>query len=197
LTADVFSGWLPLHRTKEGALETEARSGGERCGRHERSRKARQRTTMSRRNLIQLTPDERRQFLEERKTIILSTIDHRGYPHAVPMWYVVQDGAVFMTTYAKSQKVANIDRNPRVALLVESGVTYETLKGVLIRGHAEVVRDVEACTRVLTRVHEKMTGSLQPGIDEAMKAQARKRVVIKVTPERVSSWDHRKLGGVY
>lgn len=152
---------------------------------------------MSRRNVIQLTPDEQRQFLEERKTIILSTIDHRGYPHTVPMWYVVDDGAVLMTTYAKSQKTANIDRNPKVSLLVESGVTYETLKGVLIRGRAELVRDVDVCTRVLTRVHEKMTGSLQPGIDEAMKAQARKRVVIKVTPERMSSWDHRKLGGVY
>ena len=55
-----------------------------------------------------------------------------------------------MTTYGRSQKVVNARRNPRVALLVESGVRYDELKGVLLRGDAEVVEDDEPCVRVLT-----------------------------------------------
>jgi PPOX class probable F420-dependent enzyme len=153
---------------------------------------------MKRRNLIQMSAEEQREFLRHTKTLILSTIDHRGYPHSVPMWYEMDGATFFMTTYAKSQKAMNIRRDPRVALLAEAGETYETLKGVLIRGRATLISDVEMCVGVLLRVHEKMAGAaLPPGADEALRLQARKRVIVKVTPEHVSSWDHSKLGGAY
>ena len=152
---------------------------------------------MKRRNAIQLTPEERDEFLRKTKTIVLSSIDQRGYPHSVAMWYVMDDGCCLMTTYAKSQKTMNLRRNAKVALMAESGTTYDTLKGVLIRGRAEVINDVDFCAGVLARVHQKMSGSMPEGIEEALKAQARKRVVIKVIPEHISSWDHSKLGGTY
>ncbi len=152
---------------------------------------------MKRRNQIQLTPDERRRFLKASLTAVLSTIDPRGYPHSVAMWYDTDGEQVFMTTYAKSQKARNIERNSKVAFMVEAGTTYDTLKGVLIRGRAELIRDVDTCAGVLARVHQKMTGAMPTGIEEALRAQARKRVVIKVKPERISSWDHSKLAGIY
>jgi PPOX class probable F420-dependent enzyme len=152
---------------------------------------------MKRRDAIQLTPEEREQFLRQTRTIVLSTIDQRGYPHSVAMWYLMAGDCCVMTTYAKSQKAMNIGRNPKVALMAESGTTYDTLKGVLIRGRAELINDVDFCVGVLIRVHQKMSGSMPEGIEEALKAQARKRVVIKVFPEHVSSWDHSKLGGTY
>lgn len=152
---------------------------------------------MTRRNAIQLSSDERDEFLRTARTIVLSTIDQHGYPHSVAMWYVMDGDCALMTTYAKSQKAVNIRRNPKVALMAESGTTYETLKGVLIRGHAELIVDVDACVRTLTRVQEKMTGAMPEGIEAALQHQARKRVLIKVIPERVSSWDHSKLGGTY
>lgn len=153
---------------------------------------------MSRRKEIELTDEERQQFLAEAKTIILSSIDHRGYPHSVPMWFIVDhQGDILMTTYGKSQKAVNLRRNPRAALLVESGVTYHELKGVLIRGQARVIEDFEKVLATLKLVHQKYYGEVAGGIEEAMKAQAQKRVVIQVTPERISSWDHRKLGGGY
>src|SRR5437879_3842715 len=100
---------------------------------------------MNRRKLIELTPQERTAFLDAARTIVLSTIDPHGYPHAVAMWYVMQDGHCWMTTYAKSQKALNIARDPKVALLAESGTTYDTLKGVLIRGRAELIHNVDTC----------------------------------------------------
>jgi len=146
-----------------------------------------------------MTPDEQHTFLNNRKTIVLSTIDKHGYPHSVAMWYVMEGNDVLMTTFAKSQKAVNVRRNPKVAVMAESGETYETLKGVLIRGQAEVVSDLERCVSVLVRVNEKMMGmTLAPeAVDMIRNGQARKRVVIKVTPEHVSSWDHSKLGGIY
>ena len=153
---------------------------------------------MSRRDSIQLSDEERRTYLAEALTITLVTIGRDGYPHAVPMWFLVgDDGCVYMTTYGRSQKAVNARRNPKVALLVESGTQYDQLKGVLIRGFAEVIDDLETCVRVLTRIQAKHMGALAEGVEDIMRAQAKKRVVIKIVPERVSSWDHRKLGGVY
>jgi len=152
---------------------------------------------MKRRNLIALTPQECRDFLEQSRTAVLSSIDPRGYPHAVAMWYAMDDGAALMTTYAKSQKAMNIRRDPKVAFLVESGTAYDKLKGVLIRGRAELIADVELCVQVLKRIHVKMMGAFPEGVEDALKAQAQKRVIIKVVADRISSWDHGKLGGTY
>ncbi len=153
---------------------------------------------MARRHDIALTPEERRQFLEESHTIILTSLDPRGYPHSVAMWYVVDpDGTVAMTTFGKSQKALNLRRDPRCALLVESGRTYEELKGVLIRGRAVLDAEVEHVLDVLEEINAKYNRSRVPGIREALRAQATKRVVIRIRAERVSSWDHRKLGGTY
>jgi len=154
---------------------------------------------MNRRHAIALAPEDRRRFLDESHTIILSTLDRHGYPHSVAMWYVADpDGTVLMTTYAKSQKTLNVRRDPRCALLVESGRSYEELKGLLIRGRATIDGDVEHVLDVLARVQAKYNpGQPAEGLRAAMRGQASKRVVLRITPEHVASWDHRKLGGVY
>ena len=154
---------------------------------------------MQRRKAIELTDAEQRRFLEESHTIVLTSLDRRGYPHPVAMWYVVDpDGAVAMTTFAKSQKALNLRRDPRCALLVETGRTYPELKGLLIRGRATLEEGTEKVLDVLERVHAKygMPGSAE-GMRDVMRGQARKRTIVRVHPERVSSWDHAKLGGAY
>jgi PPOX class probable F420-dependent enzyme len=153
----------------------------------------------SRRDQIALTPAEQRDYLESSHTIILTTLDRRGYPHAVAMWYVVDaDGTVAMTTFRKSQKVKNVERDPRCALLVESGRDYPELKGLLIRGRAVLDGDTEHVLDVLDRINRKYHQTGGPDVREAMRGQAAKRVILRIPAERVASWDHKKLGlGVY
>ena len=153
---------------------------------------------MSRRHEIALTPTEQREFLASALTMTLASVDRRGYPHLVAMWFVVDpDGTVLMTTYAKSQKAMNLQRDPRCTLLVERGTRYDQLQGVMIRGRATLDPDVERTLDVLTRIHATHGGEQPEGLRDILRAQARKRVAVRVTPERVSSWDHQKLGGVY
>ena len=153
---------------------------------------------MSRRHAIALTPAEQREFLETAQTMTLASVDRHGYPHLVAMWFVVDpDGTVLMTTYAKSQKALNLRRDPRCTLLVERGLRYDQLQGVMIRGRATLEADVERTLDVLTRIHRKHGGEQPEGLREILRAQARKRVSVRIIPERVSSWDHTKLGGVY
>lgn len=150
---------------------------------------------MDRRNSIRLTADETRHFLEHSRTAILATNGPHGYPHLVAMWYAMKDGDLVMTTYGKSQKSVNIGRDARATVLLESGSAYNELRGVMMRGRAEVVTDVNATADVLRLIGAKMSGvsSVSPEQNQALMAQAAKRVIIRFHPEKFASWDHSKL----
>lgn len=157
---------------------------------------------MSRRTQIRMTDDEVRAFLRAQKTIILNSNGPGGYPHPMPMWFALDPaGVVSMTTFRVSQKVKNLQRDTRVSLLAESGLEYAELKGVVLYGRAEIVDDVDVVVRTLlaaagTEVAEDDAEG-RAAMNEVMKKTASKRVCIRVSPERVVSWDHAKLGGAY
>src|SRR6266404_3554267 len=98
----------------------------------------------NRRQQIQLSPDEQAAFFRERKKAALATIDKDGFPHVVAMNYFARDGAFYTTSYGKAQKVVNIRRNPKVALMIEAGDEYAELRGVMVRGRCEIVEGAEA-----------------------------------------------------
>jgi PPOX class probable F420-dependent enzyme len=152
----------------------------------------------SRRDLIKMTPAERVAYVAAAKTATLVTNGKDGYPHAIAMWFFSDDDeTVWMTTYRKSQKVANLRRDGKAALHVESGTSYEALQGVLMRGNVEVIDDIDITLDTLKKVTGKMTGATIDNVDESMRKMASKRIVMKFTPKKFTSWDHTKLGGVY
>jgi len=156
---------------------------------------------VSRRAQIRMTDDEVRQFLDQTKTIIICSIGKDGVPHPMPMWFgLEEDGAIIMTTFTKSQKILNLKRDPRVTLLAEAGDSYSDLRGVMIHGKAEIDTEVESVFATLRKVSVRM-GTVpaedSEAIREGLRASAKKRCLIRVRPEKVVSWDHRKLGGVY
>ena len=147
------------------------------------------------RNAIKLERDEAVRYLQDSRRIVLATNGHDGCPHLVAMWYVVKDGDLLMTTYGKSQKAVNIKRDPRATVLADSGEQYDQLKGLMLRGRAEIIEgDVDLTADVLRMVGAKMSGvSVSADQNEMLLAQARKRVVIRFTPEKTASWDHAKM----
>jgi len=156
---------------------------------------------MSRRDQIRMSEQELRDFVGGAQTIIINSIGKDGVPHPMPMWFGVEaDGSIVMTTFRKSQKIQNLRRDPRVSLLVEDGHTYAELRGAVIYGTAELVDDTERVIDILAEVSTRN----QPIDDEAkqemrkvLSTTAPKRIGIRVKPERVVSWDHRKLEGNY
>jgi PPOX class probable F420-dependent enzyme len=149
---------------------------------------------MSTRERIKMAEAEQLAFLDEEKTVIVTSFGPRGWPHSMPMWFVVRDGEVWMWTYRTSQKVTNVERDPRATLLVEAGETYDQLRGVMIEAEAEVVDDFDALLDLGHELFGRYTPGVEgPEVDAAIEAQARKRVGIRFHPRRVVSWDHRKL----
>ena len=156
---------------------------------------------MSRRDQINMTDDEIGSYLRNSRTIILVSNGKNGFPHPMPMWYAVDDqNVVYMTTFRKSQKINNLKKDPRVALLVESGDVYQELKSVLIYTEVELIDDVEATRDILFNISVQR-GDLQADagekIREGMMNTASKRIGMKFTPDKIVTWDHSKLGGVY
>ena len=149
---------------------------------------------MDKRTSIRLSPEESRRFLEEARTAMLATNGRDGYPHLIAMWYALKDGDLVMTTYGKSQKAVNIRRDPRATMMWEAGTAYNQLRGLMIRGRAEIVEDPKFTYEVLRLVGKKMSGmdSVSPEQNSALEAQSRKRIVIRFHPEKFSSWDHSK-----
>lgn len=153
---------------------------------------------MSRRDQIKMTDAEVQAFLEEQKTMAIATIGPTGRPHVVAMWYAFLDGVPTFWTFAKSQKVVNLRRDPRITCMVETGDTYAELRGVELVAHARIIEDEAEVVRFGVVEFEryqgrKVTEALLPGVQR----MAQKRVLVQIEVEKVVSWDHRKLGGTY
>jgi PPOX class probable F420-dependent enzyme len=154
----------------------------------------------SRRGQIKLTEEEQRELIESGRIVVVSSLGPRGWPHVMPLWYVPREGEVWVWTYAKSQKVRNLERDPRATLLIETGTEYSELRGVQIEAEAELIRDTDRVVefaKELTIRYSEGISSVEGDAAAGLEAQAPKRVAIHFHPRRVATWDHRKLGGTY
>jgi PPOX class probable F420-dependent enzyme len=154
---------------------------------------------LSRRGQIQLSPEEVTAFLEEQRVVVCATNGPGGWPHLMPLWYLVRGHELWAWTYAKSQKVRNLERDPRATLQVEDGDSYDQLRGVMIETQTEIHRDHNLVARLGAELLARYGGgdTVTPELDAAVAAQAAKRVALQFVPRRTASWDHRKLGGGY
>ena len=116
-------------------------------------------------------------FLHEQRTVVCATNGVRGWPHLMPLWYVVRDGDIWAWTYAKSQKVRNLERDPRATLQIETGDTYDQLRGVMFETTVEIEPDTDDVAALGAQLLARYgDGSVAPQVNEAILAQARKRV---------------------
>jgi PPOX class probable F420-dependent enzyme len=153
---------------------------------------------MSRRDQIRMTPDEVDAFVATRRTLHVASLNTDGSVHLVPMWFARFDGDLAFWTYAKSQKIVNLRRDPRITVMMESGEVYEELKGVTISGRARIVDDLDEVLRFGELVYERYWGPItDDAVRMGVRAMGAKRVVVVVAADDTVSWDHSKLGGGY
>ena len=159
------------------------------------------------RDLIKFSDEEVEAFLREQRTVVVATNGREGWPHLMPLWYVLRPTGpgdateLWSWTFAKSQKTRNLERDPRATLQVETGEQYQELRGVMLETQVAIHRDVETVLGVGMDVFRRYTagveGELAEEVVAMVRAQAEKRVAFQFVEHRRASWDHRKLGGVY
>ncbi len=150
------------------------------------------------RDKVKLTDEEVTALLGENLKVQVAANGHDGFPHLTTLFYVVREGKIAFWTYGRSQKIVNLERDPRVTALVEDGVDYFELRGVSIEGRAEIVRDYDTIFEIGAAVATRMVGAdsfeaLGDFGRETVEKQATKRVGVIIHPEKVASWDHRKM----
>src|SRR6478735_4979996 len=145
---------------------------------------------------ITMSDDEIADFLDRSRTATMATNGPGGIPHLIAMWYGVIDGKVYFETKAKSQKAVNLRRDPNIAVMIEAGTTYDQLRGVSIEGTAALIEDTEdpEYWAAAVSVFERYTGPYSDETKPFVEIMMNKRIVVRVDPNRVRSWDHRKLG---
>jgi hypothetical protein len=164
-----------------------------------------------------MTDAEVAAFLAEERIVTCATMGPRGWPHLMPLWYVLRPAGehpehagvagprLWAWTYAASQKVRNLERDPRATAQVEAGESYEQLRGVmlecelLVHSELEVVQALghEIFARYASPRGQPPAEDLPAAVAEMVHKQAAKRVALEFVELRRASWDHRKLGGVY
>ncbi len=152
----------------------------------------------NRRDLIRMTDEEMRHFIEEQKSLQVSCMGSDGWPHLTTLWFAVVDQKIVFETYTRSQKILNLQRNPNITVLLEDGLVYEELRGVMIKGNAILESEPEEVEKyakaVMLRNQPEYGEEL---LSEAAKQMSFKRTAVIIEPNEVITWDHTKLGGTY
>jgi PPOX class probable F420-dependent enzyme len=151
-----------------------------------------------RRDLITMTDEEFWRFAEEQKSMQVATLNRDGTVHLMPLWFAIDDGAFVLETFTKSQKIKNLERDPRITVLLEDGKVYQKLRGASITSTAELVQDVERVHALHMKVLLRNTPELPEDVlEKASLSMAPKKTAILIRPEKIVSWDHSKLDGIY
>jgi PPOX class probable F420-dependent enzyme len=145
------------------------------------------------RDRVRMTDDEVTGLLEQSRKVQLATIGPDGMPHLVSMYYALMDGRITFWTYRASQKARNLERDPRVTCLVETGEAYFDLRGVQVQGTVSCIDDPAQVRAIGRRIAQTMGDVPEQALDEYVEHAARKRVGYAVEPTRVITWDHAKL----
>lgn len=152
---------------------------------------------VNQRGQIVMSTEEITTFIEQGRTGTMATIGPKGMPHLVAMWYGLVDGKIYFETKTKSQKVTNLRRDPKIACMIEAGLTYDQLRGVSVEGTAHIIEDNTdpEYWAAGVSVFERYNAPYNPQMKPIVEMMLNKRVIVRIDPVRVRSWDHRKLGG--
>jgi PPOX class probable F420-dependent enzyme len=153
----------------------------------------------SRRSEIEMSGPEVQRFIDEERVLTCATVGPNGRPHLMPLWYVRDGAALLGWTYGKSQKVRNLERDPRATVQIEAGRdVYAELRGVMLECDVAIEHDPARVAAVGLALVTRYAGAEPTAeVRAGVMKQAAKRVGLRFTPTRVVSWDHRKLGGRY
>ncbi len=145
-----------------------------------------------------MSEEEVLELLERERTVICATNGVQGWPHLMPLWYVVrptgEDGAaqLWAWTFAKSQKARNLERDPRATLEVEAGEDYDALRGVMLRCDVLVHRDLDIVRALGIDLYTRY-GGVDDDVLAMIDKQAPKRIALQFAERSRVTWDHRKL----
>lgn len=146
------------------------------------------------REKVRMNDTEIDEFVEEQKSLQVGTLNSDGSIHLSTLWFAVVDQKIVFETYTSSQKIVNLKRDSRITVLLEDGLEYSNLRGVMIRGTSLLTEESAEVERIAREVIKRNQPEVpEEMLDDAAASLALKRTVVAIVPEKTVSWDHRKI----
>lgn len=126
-------------------------------------------------------------FLREQKILHLATIDPKGNPHLVPVWYKYAAKKFYIGTNTKTAKAKNIQKNNAVSFCVDAGV-WHPIHGIMGVGRARLITEKSKVEKIAGQILLRYFKSL----DERSARQLLDETdcIIEITPEKITSWHY-------
>ena len=141
---------------------------------------------------IAMTPAELDTFLTEQRTCRIGTVSPGGQPHVTPLWFAWDGTSVWLYSLVKSQRWADLMREPRVAVSVDAGETYGELRGVEILGAASIVGDVPRNGGYDESLAEPERLFAEKYFEAAQFVDDGRHGWLRIRSDKITSWDFRK-----
>ena len=140
-----------------------------------------------------MSPKERDEFLANERTCRVASIGRDGSPHVTPLWFAWDGTSLWLTSIVRSQRWSDLQRDNRVSVIVDAGGPFTELRGVELRGAAEVVGEVPRTGAPLPELEppEQLFADKYAG---GQMHHDGRHAWLKVTPTKIVSWDFRKIG---
>lgn len=118
----------------------------------------------------------------------LATVDSRGRPHVVPMWFRRQGERILIPTSSGTVKIRHLAKNPHAAVMVHEVGKAQAASGVLVRGRVEILTGPEAL-RLNRSIHLRYVSARDLAKPQYAQYLSGDDVTIAVEMERVATWD--------
>jgi hypothetical protein len=140
-----------------------------------------------------MTPGERDAFLAHASTCRVATVGPQGQPDVTPLWFHWDGAALWLSSLVRSQRWTNLERDPRVAIVVDNGETFLELHGVELSGRADPVGEIRRAGEPTPELREvELAYATKYAIDPDHMYDGR-HAWLRITVEHEVSWDHRKI----
>ncbi|MBN0047059.1 pyridoxamine 5'-phosphate oxidase family protein [Streptomyces actuosus] len=142
---------------------------------------------------IMMTPGELDEFLAAQRTCRVATVSADGFPHVSALWFLWDGRALWLYSVVRSRRWTELRRDPRVAIVVDTGEEYHELRGVELSGTVEVVGEVPRTGELCAELDavETLFARKNFGLDSL--PHDGRHAWLRLVPEKVVSWDFRKL----
>ncbi|MEU6767267.1 pyridoxamine 5'-phosphate oxidase family protein [Streptomyces sp. NPDC046853] len=149
--------------------------------------------TQRRGRKIMMSPDELDAFLATERTCRVATVSGDGAPHVSALWFAWDGTSLWLFSITRSRRWADLRKDQRVAVVIDSGVEYTELRGVELSGTAEFVAESPRVGEPFPELEapERLFAQKYFGMDTM--PYDGKHAWIRLTPDAIASWDFRKL----
>ena len=126
-------------------------------------------------------------FIRTQKMLRIATIDSKGNPHIVPVWYRYASEKFYIGTNTKTAKARNIKYNPKVSFCIDVGINSPEIFGVMGIGKAKLILENKRVKSIAKKILFRYFKSLENKSAQYLLKDT--DCIIEIIPKKMVTWE--------